>query len=336
MTQTDSTTIVQPASTVDNKSTNKTPKAETAIESSSTNTTFEHSHSISDSVVHFWHQHYVHWFLIGLLAIDILLIIASIALEIEFLNSKVDAYEFAIANPKMETPSKFGNYTLKKWKLDLGYTSVAIVCVFLLENISLLLALRGHFIKDFTRMMDLVVCVVSIWLELYFLDQPEGGLLILARSWRFVRIGHGIYDTQKLVAEEEMKKNIHGAKNEILEAYNTLKDLHLYNGHIDSDAARNTVDQIQELNPHVLLQVLAATGEYLENQHNPMGGKQVKKYPLRSEQSAGCLRPTLSRTLSRSSSIARPTHNNCNPVSPGTCIAASTGNAERTSMEGKV
>jgi hypothetical protein len=43
--------------------------------------------------------------------------------------------------------------------------------------------------------LDLAVIVVSLVLEVVFGNQPEGGLLVVARTWRFARIAHGFYES---------------------------------------------------------------------------------------------------------------------------------------------
>ena len=42
---------------------------------------------------------------------------------------------------------------------------------------------------------DFCVIAISLALEIIFQGQPEAGLLIIARAWRFIRILHGFHET---------------------------------------------------------------------------------------------------------------------------------------------
>jgi hypothetical protein len=41
------------------------------------------------------------------------------------------------------------------------------------------------------HVLDFLIAIVSLCLEIAFENQPEGGLLIIARMWRFARISYG-------------------------------------------------------------------------------------------------------------------------------------------------
>ncbi len=76
-------------------------------------------------------------------------------------------------------------------------------------------ALRSLFFKSKSHVLDFVVVCSSFWLEappfpfsfppmlsqaspivwkVEFMDNPQGGLLVIARMWRFVRIAHGLFE----------------------------------------------------------------------------------------------------------------------------------------------
>ena len=60
------------------------------------------------------------------------------------------------------------------------------------------------FLKNAFCVADLVVVVVSIWFELQGGgDQLWVGMLIVGRTWRFVRIGHGLFELGHHEEEEE-------------------------------------------------------------------------------------------------------------------------------------
>ena len=233
--------------------------------------------SFASSVVRFWHNK--PRTMLILLVFDILLVCSSIALEIEFLQSQVQDYELLACNltNKREnhfSSSRVGNNSLRKWHHSIDKLSISVTTIFLVENLSLLCAMQRDFLKDVTHMTGLAVVILSIWLEVYYSETAEGGVfIIIARTWRFVRIGHGLYDAQQLtsagiesqspppvvVKEEE--------KGDILAAYEVLKkELPQVSEHpeevlkLTEKQARKQIDLIQMQDPHLLLQLLANTG----------------------------------------------------------------------------
>lgn len=90
--------------------------------------------------------------------------------------------------------------------------SISILTVFFIE-LSVLMICLGvvHFFNNFYYVLDFVVVTVSLGLEILFamLNDIEAaelaGFLILARLWRFVRIGHGIYSSTIEIANQKYK-----------------------------------------------------------------------------------------------------------------------------------
>jgi hypothetical protein len=95
----------------------------------------------------------------------------------------------------------------------LFYGTVLILCIFLIELITLMICLkpRVFFQKSF-YVLDLVVVVVSLVLELFFhVNTDESfqnlvGIIILARLWRFIRIGHGLVEVTHEYASRKHDK----------------------------------------------------------------------------------------------------------------------------------
>ena len=75
------------------------------------------------------------------------------------------------------------------------------------------------------QMLDLFVIAVSLVLEIVFQQAPEGGLLIIARSWRFFRISHGIYESREDEHLEHLADVIQEADEDgtLSKAYRALK-----------------------------------------------------------------------------------------------------------------
>lgn len=84
------------------------------------------------------------------------------------------------------------------------YLSLTISFIFLAELLALAAIERITFLRNPFYVADLVIIVVAIFLELYLKSISKdsqaalAGLLVLSRSWRFIRIGHGLYSVNKL------------------------------------------------------------------------------------------------------------------------------------------
>ena len=90
------------------------------------------------------------------------------------------------------------------------WTSVTIGLVFLLEVLAQLLILQLAFLRNPLYVVDMLIIVVALVLEIslymasYTGQAALSGLLMLSRSWRFVRIGHALYTMSS------MKKELRG------------------------------------------------------------------------------------------------------------------------------
>eukprot|EP00121_Abeoforma_whisleri_P000475 Awhi_evm1s416 len=180
----------------------------------------DHRYTWRNKLLHFLHNKWVHYFLMFLLFLDVILVIAGIAVEIEFLDTEIHDLELLleelIENPDEaatieEEISEVGNLRLEEAEEGLAYASLAILFVFLLENILLMIGLGHRFFLSFFHVFDFGIVVASIVLEFILQDSPEGGLLILARTWRFARIAHGFYENthnkDQLAIKRTCKKN---------------------------------------------------------------------------------------------------------------------------------
>lgn len=95
----------------------------------------------------------------------------------------------------------------------LFYCTVLILCIFLIELITLMICLRPRlFFRKSFYVLDLFVVATSLVLELSFhFNTDESfqnlvGIIILARLWRFVRIGHGLVEVTHEYASRKHEK----------------------------------------------------------------------------------------------------------------------------------
>mmetsp|Transcript_2238 Transcript_2238/g.5103 ORF Transcript_2238/g.5103 Transcript_2238/m.5103 type:complete len:307 (+) Transcript_2238:247-1167(+) len=144
----------------------------------------------------FLHHHKTHFVLNILLILDVLIIIIAIQLELAFLESEIKDLEHACEHdPPEHCPSHPGNQSLEEAAHILEYFSVAILCIFALDNILLLVANGKNYFKNPLYVFDAVVVFLAIIFETALSDAVAVGIIVVIRSWRFVRIGHGVYET---------------------------------------------------------------------------------------------------------------------------------------------
>jgi Ion transport protein len=188
----------------------------------------------------------VAYFLVGLLLLDVMILFVELFLSAEFPECRIlerDAISCceAVANnyggnddharflseeaehnfcelgspgdyPAGCDPHKYpGVHTAH---LTMRWITILILVTFLVELVVIIIACGPRtFFSNFFYCLDLFVVMVSLGLEIAFLlintAQLELllGLLLLARLWRFVRIGHGIFEaTYELSSREQHKR----------------------------------------------------------------------------------------------------------------------------------
>jgi hypothetical protein len=125
---------------------------------------------------------------------------------------------------------------LEKW---FAYTSLAILMIFFIEQIGTAYV-EGiwEYLQHPFYVLDFVVIGVSILFEIaqltgFIETGNQMGLIVLARIWRFARVGHGVYEvvhgSKELAEEIEAQKKELGEKqaelDEIHKNFETLKDM---------------------------------------------------------------------------------------------------------------
>lgn len=176
-----------------------------------------------------------------LLIVDITSVILGISFEIQYLDSEVDDLEnvvdtcqdMLLNNTSVDLGECDDDDVGKKF-YDVGervafWTSIVVLSLFLLESLVLLAAKPVVFFFDAGRMLDLAVVSVSLTLEIVFHRSTVGGLIVVARVWRFARIGAGVYNESSKDCEtcQERGKLLHqlDSLNEdraVLNAYESM------------------------------------------------------------------------------------------------------------------
>uniref|UniRef100_A0A7S1UH79 Voltage-gated hydrogen channel 1 n=1 Tax=Phaeomonas parva TaxID=124430 RepID=A0A7S1UH79_9STRA len=181
----------------------------------------DEAESGSGTAVNAWiHSELVARALDVLLFIDIFIVVASVMIEVQFLKTKIDDLENACLDGTCaafhddhhaeEEFEEMGDHSLEELERQLVYVSVAILCVFLAENL-LLLAANGprNFFSHPFQVFDLAIVVTSLALELSITLGDGLGIIVIGRAWRFIRIGHGVF-----VETEHFEERVHDSKGD--------------------------------------------------------------------------------------------------------------------------
>ena len=157
------------------------------------------------------HKHYVHTMLNLLLIADLLLLAISMNVELHFKDSIIDGYKVKCFATAEKMPGSrmlgggdngddgvcvvHGDESLHDIERLIIKVSVCILGIFLLDNLGLLFANGMAFVKNPFCLADLIVVIVSIYFELSHSGSDAWiGMLVIQRTWRFIRIGHGLYE----------------------------------------------------------------------------------------------------------------------------------------------
>jgi hypothetical protein len=234
--------------------------------------------NLNESVLHFIHNKSFHYFMAFLLVLDVLIVVANIAVEIEFYHSgkeQCKAYVRETYEPDRPDHS-FGNMDYYNAKLATMWGSIGILSTFCLEHFVLICVLQSSYF-NLWNVLDLFIIVTSLALELVFPD-AEGGLLIVARTWRFARIFHGLIETKNTV--HEFEQQLTSKKTDLDTTYNTMqRQINSFCPELsprDKSALHSlTPAQIRAVarrladdHPDILVDLVATTGNFLASSRN--------------------------------------------------------------------
>jgi len=165
-------------------------------------------HGWRDRLLHIVHSKRVEAIMALLLIIDILVVFIELYLSAEYPDcSIVQRDAFCCNGKKLECnlqqqrpagcdPHK--HHDLHWMHEALGGTTIAILSLFMLELFILIITLGPmKFFSNILHVLELLVVSISMILELLptSFATSLGGLIVIGRLWRFVRISHGIFET---------------------------------------------------------------------------------------------------------------------------------------------
>jgi len=206
-----------------------------------------------EKLKHFIHSRAVHQIILALVLLDLLFVVFGILFEIQHLHSEVDDMhdilhdhahygcvveshddsadshaESSDSHSETETTGHarrlgealvctvedtYGNDNLKDLEHTMAYCSLAILCIFIVENILVIIAEGKNYCNDYKHMyphyFDFVLVVISFVLECITLGgEPELQLIIIGRLWRIARVGEGVFHAKDETAEIRHLKSI--------------------------------------------------------------------------------------------------------------------------------
>ncbi|XP_069135621.1 voltage-gated hydrogen channel 1-like [Argopecten irradians] len=141
-----------------------------------------------ERLVHILHTNKFQIIIVCFVILDCLLVIAELLLDMNIVN--LPDHENHIA-PQI-----------------LHYSSISILCLFVIEIIVRIYAYRLSFLKHKMEVFDAIIVTVSFVLDIVFRSHegPESGigLLVVLRLWRVTRILNGIVMSVKKQAEKRL------------------------------------------------------------------------------------------------------------------------------------
>ena len=174
-----------------------------------------------------------------LLVVDIILLIASMQIEVYFLESQVEDYESAYEH-HAESLEHYGNHNLLEREEHLKAASIGILSVFAFEICLCAFAEAMVYFQNPLNYLDIVVITVSLYFEVEG-ENTSGGILVLVRCWRFLRLLHGVFDILE-EEDEEKEGEGHGDEEEGGKGgKGTDKNMH---GSVDDIPARNALSRL--------------------------------------------------------------------------------------------
>jgi len=165
--------------------------------------TLKHGDTWAHYINDYCHHVHTETFLNALLVVDIVLLVVGMQLELLYVESQneelMHSCEHHSCPSDDEELHEVGNHAYHEAEQMVANVSVAILCIFLLHHLFLLVSNGIKFLKNSIFVLDFVVVVASIVFELAYTEAGtlSLGVVILFRTWRFVRIGHGVHELDK-------------------------------------------------------------------------------------------------------------------------------------------
>ena len=127
-----------------------------------------------------------------LLLIDMVILVVSIQMEVYYLESQVEDFEKA-CHDGAHSLHDYGKKEQEEQEQKLEYASIAILSVFALEILLSIISEGKQFFRNPLHCLDVLVVAVSLYFEIDG-HHIAAGVLVLVRTWRFLRIVHSVVE----------------------------------------------------------------------------------------------------------------------------------------------
>ena len=118
-------------------------------------------------------------------------------MELYYLDSQIESYETACSD-HAHSLEHYGTSLLHETEENLKWLSIGILGIFIFENLCVLISEGAEYFSTPMHAVDLIVVIVSLYFELAA-NTFAATILLLSRTWRFIRMVHGIIE----ITEEE-------------------------------------------------------------------------------------------------------------------------------------
>jgi hypothetical protein len=190
----------------------------------------------------------------------------------------------SVKNPLCVGHPHFGNHALHDAEKVLAYISIGILSIFLIEQIALIAELQSEYCKPMF-ILDFFVILSSLIIEILVTNFAVGGLLVIARAWRFARVGHGVFETTEKVHEMVKEDSTYES---LVEIFDKLDDSrwkeikHTLNAEDEKEqmnAEEKALGEALSNNPAVALRALAFARAYMHHRDKKLRLQQMGLRP---------------------------------------------------------
>jgi len=156
------------------------------------------------SIVRFLHAKPVEYLLTGLLVADVVCVCAEIVIGFYVLHLELSHTEELLAACAIssrraggtDTSHAPGTHTWHEIEHVIHTLSIIILFIFAAELLSLVIGLGREFFTSPFYLLDVLIITASLIFDLSGPTDEGGGLFILLRGWRLIRIVHGAWTVQ--------------------------------------------------------------------------------------------------------------------------------------------
>jgi len=182
-------------------------------------------------------------------------------------NSTNATHQAAVGHTPSTLPAKcsahphFGNHDIHTAEKYLTWASIGILVIFLLEQFLLISDMGKHYLHPMF-ILDFAVISSSLAIELIVTNLAIGGLIVLARTWRFARIAHGVFIGKDEVEEINEEGHAFEALKEIWKKLPEERWQEIGRKHAELTPAEEQIAEELSKSTHAVMRAVALAKSY--------------------------------------------------------------------------